>query len=472
MSIKEDHENPATLLRPEERLISVQEVPVAAPVEPLPPLQALQLLANAQSPEDIGRHGPLLASHALPENKDQPALRLYETVFGRDSIISAYFLLEKFPLLAQTTLRRLAELQGTKMNAASEEEPGEIIHEARDPQDPIAQELTKTRGWQWPYYGSVDATPLFIILLAAYVHRHAARFLQEEYTDRDGHTRTMLHALQQAVAWILTKTKSNPDGLVESRRLNHTGHINQVWKDSRDSYHHKNGTLANPDHGIASIEAQAYAHDALREASELLSAGPLQDQCQKAADRLGHILLKQFWIEEGKGGYFALGSDRHESGELQLLNVRTSNMGHLLNSRLLEGKDHTKMREAIVAELFKPTLLTAHGIRTLAANENRFRPNSYHNGSVWPWDTFYISLGLQRHSFMAEAQDLQQRIAHTLSITKCFPEFVSGAEAPQSLMSTRTIRVFDTHYQFEHAIEQPPQEIQAWTVAAAVVLDF
>jgi glycogen debranching enzyme len=470
MPTKKDHGNdPAAMLRPEERLLSVQEVPATTPVEPPSPLEALQLLAGVSNPSDIGKNGPLVASRALAANQHRKELRLYEALFGRDSLISAYFLLDQFPALARITLLKLAELQGVVLDEASEEEPGEVVHEARDPNDPIAKTLTETRGWHWPYYGSIDATPLFVIVAGEYIRRHDRQFLKETYTDRTGRVRPIAYAIRQAVAWMLQKSASNPDGLVESQRLNqHGGHINQAWKDSRDSYHHADGSLANAQSGVASIEVQGYVYDALLIAGEVLN-----EDFGAAAQQLKTTVLERFWIEDEQGAYFALGSDRDSAGKLRLLRIRTSNMGHLLNSRLLDGNDReiVEKKRLLVQTLFSPSLLTAYGIRTLASHENRFRPHSYHNGSVWPWDTFYIALGLLRQGFRPEAEELWQKIERVLAATKRFPEFICGADNPKTLLPSRLIRAYDTQYKFEHAIEQPPQEIQAWTVAAAVAIE-
>lgn len=477
-------------LRPEERLLSMEKTIIDSPHHPLSPLKALQFLAGVSKPEDIGNNGPLLAARAFPEHGNQPELHLYEVMFGRDSLITSYFLLRQFPRLVRVTLYRLAELQGVTRNEASEEEPGKIVHEARSPEDPIAQQYSAQFGWQWPFYGSVDATPFFILVLANYVSRHEPNFLWEQYTDKTQKQRFFYHALQAAVEWLLQKMRSNPEGLVESLRLNRSGGlVNQCWKDSPDSYHHSDGSLANQTHGVASVEVQAYTYDALLDAVELfrslLSTPRLPaDECEALtalsgeliiyADRLRGVLLHRFWVEDARGGYFALGSDRDEQGNLRLLTVRTSNMGHLLNSRLLDGSEATLQakKEALVKTLWAPDLLHSGGIRTLAMGENRFRPTSYHNGSVWPWDTFYISLGLERQGFKRQAQDLRRRLKGVLRITKRFPEFISGAEGSSPILPTRRIRVLDTRYGFEHFIEQPPQEIQAWTVAAAVAMKY
>ena len=193
---------------------------------------------------------------------------------------------------------------------------------------------------------------------------------------------------------------------------------------------------------------------------------------RERAEKLHDLILNRFWLEDEAGGYFALGSDRDEAGNLRLLNVRASNMGHLLNSRILEGDNPQlkHIRTELVETLFSPTLLSKRGVRTLASQENRYQPRSYHNGSVWPWDTTWISLGLLRHGYIKEAQDLWRRVLNTIAETKCFPEFVAGKD-DEPPMPSRIIRVHDLMYDFDHSVEQPPQQIQAWTVASVVAIE-
>lgn len=459
-------------LRPEEELLHAEVVPLLSTTKPLTALQALLLLTEAEQPEGIGKHGPAVAARVLPEHEKISSLRLYEVLFGRDALLTAWFVFEQFPELTRTTIRRLAELQGEQKSEASEEEPGEIVHEYRTLDDPIAQVLTKRRGWQWPYYGSIDATLLFIRSIARYVDRFGPALLQEKITDEHGHNKTINSALAAAVGWLVRKTSENPEGLVESRRLNKQGgNVNQAWKDSVDAYHHADGTLANTEHGVASIEVQALAYDALLDAAELLSAQAMR--LQEKAEGLKKIIFDVFWVEDKRGGYFALGTDRDAAGKLRLLDVRASNMGHVLNSRLLDGKDPkvVQCKEVLVETLFANDMLNVSGIRTLSEKENRYRPHSYHNGSVWPWDTFYISQGLERQGYHQLARDLWQRLQRVFKVTKKFPEFVSGEDTPEPVVPNRLVEVRDTKYHFKHFTEQPPQEIQAWSVAAAVAID-
>lgn len=436
--------DPSTIpLRPEEKLISAQLVDIKKPKKPLSALEALQLLAGVDRPEDIGKRGPVVASRIYSGHEAVIALRLYEVVFGRDSLIVARLVEDQFPELTHTTVEYLAQRQGKRYNESAEEEPGKIVHENRPPEDPIAISLTKTRSWGWPYYGSVDATPLFITAAFA--------------SDQAG---VLEKNVQAAARWLLKKMSENPEGLLESRPLNPKGqNMIQSWKDSLDSHHHADGSLANFSAGIASIEVQGYVYDAL------LACG-----LKTKAEKLRAVILEKFWIEDEKGGYFALGSDRDASGKLRLLDVRTSNIGHLLTSQLLDGDDVQDIREKLVKTLFSEELLSKRGIRTLATHENRYRPNSYHNGSVWPWDTMWISLGLLRHGYTKEAKDLWGRILAMIAETKRFPEFVSGDDI-QPPLNRRRIVVHDTHYNFNNTIEQSPQEIQSWTVASVVAIE-
>lgn len=459
-------------LRPEEELLHAEIVPLLPTIKPVTAIEALMLLTDATQPADIGKHGPAVAARALPEHSHHPALRLYEVLFGRDTLLTSWFVFDAFPELTRVSIIRLAELQGEKRLEANEEEPGEIVHEYRTPDDPIAQALTRRRGWQWPYYGSIDATLLFIRSIARYVERFGPALLKDKITDEHGHDKTIKIALEAAIKWLVHKMNENTQGLIESRRLNKQGgNVNQAWKDSIDAYHHSDGTLANAENGVASIEVQTLAYDALLEAAVLFpdQAATLQEK----AKRLKKTIFDVFWVQDERGEYFALGTDRDVAGKLRPLKVRASNMGHVLNSRLLDGKDPklVQYKEALIETLFAKDMLNVSGVRTLSEKENRYRPDSYHNGSVWPWDTFYISLGLKRQDYHQLANDLWQRLEHVFKVTKKFPEFVSGENTLEPIVPNRLVEVRDTKYRFKHFTEQPPQEIQAWSVATAVAVD-
>ncbi len=435
-------------------------------------LEQMTRLTNARLDTEIGRFGPTIAATTFDE--EAPGhLRLYETLFGRDSLRVAIDLISTYPQLARTTILELARLQGVGEDTAREEELGRIVHEARSPDDPLAQKLSIERGWGWPYYGSVDATPEFIRTLTAYTQRSEENrgFLAERYIDLNGEERTISHALEMALSWIQRRLNMNPEGLLEYHTPLPHGIENQVWKDSWDAYHHADGQMANHESGIASIEVQVTTYDALIDAAELLE--DILDQVDQGyhlrstADTLRESILKYFWTDD-KGGYFVLGTDRDENGNLRQLKLRTSNMGHVLNSRLLKGDDPRvqNMREMTVKHLFSPEMLNVSGIRTLASDELRFRPGAYHNGSVWLWDTHHIAKGLRRLGYIDEANVLDDKILKVIEETRIFPEYVRGDDKDVASINVNTISLWDTTNNRVNVVEQPPQEVQAWTVAA------
>jgi glycogen debranching enzyme len=149
-------------------------------------------------------------------------------------------------------------------------------------------------------------------------------------------------------------------------------------------------------------------------------------------------------------------------------------MGHILNSRLRDGNDpdiqHKK--ESVIKTLFSENMLNASGIRTLARNEKRFRPGAYHNGNVWLWDTYTISLGLERHGYNELSYELDKRIWNVVDKYRKFPEFARGGDEEEPVLTNRIVDVWDNRYHFKNRLEQPPQEIQAWTVAAMYAVKY
>lgn len=442
-------------------------------------LEQMSRLTRAKDSSEIGQFGPSLAAIALeaadlenPQNTPEH-LRLYEALFGRDSLRVAIDLVDSYPKLARSTILELAKYQGLELNINREEELGKIVHEVRKNDDPIAQSLTAERGWAWPYYGSVDATPEFIRTLTAYCQQSEENrgFLSEVYIDQHGNERQVAESLEMALSWIHRKLASNTEGLLEFKSVLPKGIENQVWKDSWDAYHHSDGQMANHDKGIASIEVQVTTYDALIDAAELfediLDNNDYAQYLRAEAAKLKKTIFDEFWCED-KGGYFVLGTDRDESGKLRQLQIRTSNMGHTLNSRLLKGDEPAvvRMREAVIRQITSPELLNVSGIRTLASDEYRFRPESYHCGSVWLWDTHHIAKGARRLKYKEVANDIDKRILHVIQATKMFPEYVKGDSSHTPTVNNQTIILWDEINQRENKVAQPPQEVQAWSVGA------
>ena len=413
----------------------MQELDIVDPLATPDPLAELCKLARVERPEEVGRNGPLIAARATDANSGEAALRLFEIVYGRDSLMAALFVGDLFPLLREATVLYLADYQGQRYDAWHEEEPGRIAHMIWNP--------NRDTNLGYPYFGTVDATPHFI---SAAMHAIQARpTFEGEIRD----------ALAAAVAWLLRRLASDNLGLLSHQRVNSHGIANQVWKDSWDSMSHVDGTVANHTAPVASLEAQALAYDALVEVGEL-----------HAADRLARSVEKHFWL----GDFYAIGVDRDPAtGAPRPLSTRASNMGWLLRSRLLDGREDRQRR--IVELLFSDEFLAESGVRTLSNREVRFRSRSYHNGTVWPHDNYLISLGLEQRGFVDEARELRRRLASFCCATHRFPEFVGGGGPGEAPFTKRIVDVYDTINDRPNRIEQPPQEIVCWTVAAMVAVE-
>jgi glycogen debranching enzyme len=392
-----------------------------------------------------------------------PELRKFEAVFGRDALRVDQFIGGLFPRLRRVTVDTLARGQGVQHDIASEEEPGKIVHEWRDAYDPIAREITAQSGWGWPYFGSVDATPLFVIA--------AIRLLRAEpdagdrvAKRRDGSRPTLNACVGDAVDWLCRRVDYDPDGLLTYQRINPCGIENQTWRDSWDSLSHADGTLANFERPVAALDVQAAAYDALLTVARYRSDATA-NALRERADRIRTAVLNRFWTEHPSGGFFAAALDYTSTGTRRPLETRTSDMGHLLTSELLDGEGLQEYRNAVIRELFSPGMLCSYGVRSLHADEIRFWPGGYHTGNSWLWQTMHIADGLERHGFPALADELRLRCRHVHMTTGLLPEFARGTD-DRGILNDRVVDVHQALDQRDNRLEQPPQEVQAWTVAS------
>jgi hypothetical protein len=446
--------------------------------------RALMRLMRVSHLSDIGKYGPGNAALPLPEHRHLPEFTLLDALVGRDALIMGLNLYDSFPQLLRSTLYRLAELQGVKDNPASEEEPGRIIHWAPDPHSYVAEQISALNGWEWPHYGAIDSTPLFIRGIL-HVLDDDPGFLTASYVGVDGQEHQIRHALQAAADWLERRLQSNTEGLLEFHMSQPRGIWNQAWKDTPESYMHADGTYANHAQGIASIEIQALAYDTLTDLAhhyarqiECAGASPgeaglsakLKSVAARARD-LKERVREMFWLEDDRGGYFALATDRDELGRPRPLAVRTSNMGHALH--LLDGDDPetARRRQALIETLFSDELLDHNGVRTLSSSEIRFVPFSYHCGSVWAWDNQVIVKELRQAGYPALARDLERRTWRVVDTLGFFAEFVPGNNpvSPSELTITNVVDIYDgerEHYSNCYRIEKPAQEVQAWTAEA------
>jgi glycogen debranching enzyme len=437
---------------------------------PLSTVRALLRLGRVDRLDELGAAGPLHAATTADTPADaDPELRKFEAVFARDALLVIEFIGNIFPRLRRTTVYALAQVQGVEYDAAREEEPGKIVHEWRDSTDPVAQEITAQRGWGWPYYGAVDTTPLFIRTTVALLEADPAAGAAQ-VKQRDGRRCMLVDSLISAIGWLCRRMDDDPDGLLTYRRINPRGIENQIWRDSWDSLSHADGGLVNHDRPVAALDVQALAYDALvaaarhlrtRSAEETRAAGALDERAQ----RVRNAVLERFWIEDGGIGFFAGALDFSPTGARRPLRTRISDMGHLLKSGVLHGKNIHEYRDAVVRQLFSPGLLCAAGIRSLDAGEVRYWPGGYHTGNSWLWQSMHIADGLEQYGFAQLAEELRNRCHRVHLRTGLLPEFARGNDEI-GVLNDRIVDVWQAADQRENRLEQPPQEVQAWTVAS------
>jgi glycogen debranching enzyme len=327
------------------------------------------------------RFSPLTAGRrSLPA----AGLPWFMTMFGRDSIFTSLQALPFAPELAATTLRELGIRQGTRVDDFRDEDPGRILHEMRYGEMTAFEERPHS-----PYYGTVDATPLYVVLLDEY----------ERWTGDRKLARELEPVARAALKWIDESADLLGNGYISYQRRNKaTGLENQCWKDSWDSISYSDGRL--PGFPRATCELQGYAYDAKRRgarlAREIWHDAAFADELEREAEQLKRRFNRDFWVSDG--GYFALALDE-EGAQVDAL---ASNNGHLLWSGIV---DKGKAR-AIVGHLLGPRLFSGWGVRTLAEGEARYNPIGYHVGTVWPFDCSFIAWGLRRYGFKGEAARL------------------------------------------------------------------
>ncbi len=326
----------------------------------------------------------------------------YSTTFGRDGIITAMQMLWCDSRIAKGVLRRLAAFQATKFDPIADAEPGKVPHEMRGGEMAALHEVPFGL-----YYGSADATPLFVLLAGLYA----------EHTGDVETLRELWPNVETALGWIDGPGDPDRDGFVEYRRADEKGLVNQGWKDSQDAIFHADGVLAQGP--IALCEVQGYVYAAKRLAARTarrLGMAARGDALDAQAGRLAERFEAAFWCEDI--GTYAIALD----GQKRPCRVRTSNAGQVLFS----GIATPEHAETVMRDLMSPSFFSGWGIRTVARDQPRYNPMSYHNGSVWPHDNSLIAAGFARYG-------------HKDAIDRLFKGLFDAATYMESAPATRTL---------------------------------
>ncbi|MDD2732129.1 MAG: amylo-alpha-1,6-glucosidase [Candidatus Pacebacteria bacterium] len=351
-------------------------------------------------------------------------------LFGRDSLITAWQFLEIEPEIAKKTLKSLMRFQGKRIDDLREEEPGKIIHEWSP----------KRISWvpfPFPYYGSVDSTPLFLIVFSFYIKKtNDKKFLKRHWRK-----------ISAAVNWMKEYGDEDNDSFLEYKRKNPKGLFHQAWKDSVSNH-------LNIEPPVAIVEAQGYQYLALKETAKLAQIMKDKD-LKKGLLKRARILKKRFndrfWMPDKK--YFALALDKDKKQKKAI----TSNPGHLLFTGII---DKNKIKP-VVGRLFKDDIWTVFGIRTHSKREKDFNPLSYHLGTVWPHDNWIIAQGLKKLGFKKEYLRIKKALLRVYNSLGYLPEFYGVSYQGKLLIKRNKLII--------KGFEKDPNYPQAWSSGAMLM---
>ncbi len=342
-------------------------------------------------------------------------------LFGRDSIISAWQLLDKNPGIAKATLEILSQYQGTIVNEEREEEPGKILHEFD-----FKLKNHPEKNFPFPYYGSVDSTLLYLILFSFYYKKTGdKKFLDSKWEN-----------ILRAIHWIENYGDKNKDLFVEYERKNPNGLFHQGWKDSFEDH-------LKIEPPVALVEVQGYQYLALREVAFLAQEKKdwdLVDRLEERAWQLKKKFNEKFWMEDKK--FFCLALDKNGNQRKAI----TSNPGHLLFTGIIKEKEKIDL---VVKRLFEKDMFTPFGIRTHSELEPDFDPKSYHLGSVWPHDNWIVAQGLKKLGYKRECLKIKKAILRAYKELGFLPEYYGVVEG-----------------KITTDLPKPPCYPQAWSLGA------
>jgi glycogen debranching enzyme len=410
-------------------------------------------------------------------------------VFGRDSLEVGHDLLNVKPELTHDIILTMAKLQGVTTNETSEEERGRIHHEMRRNKDldsvsqMIFDELTSSTGKNWGkewdeehgcermvYFGSVDATALYVELVGSYCEYRGDELLDETVSQRDGNVVTVRETVNAAIDWLDSKLAASPSGLVDYKRVNPQGIENQVWKDSREFYVHTDGMPVNHGGSVASIEVQGITYNALKLAARLLPERT--EELLRKAEVLRTRTIELLWLPDE--GYFALGVDQDPAtGEVRVIKTKTANPACLLEGEFFEDlpeEDRRLFVSSIVKTILSPDFLTDAGIRSRALSQADLVAFWDYHGSyvTWPKETYDVIKGLRHQGFPRAAEQVENRLLNAVRKSDNYPEFIYVDQLGRVLASQPRERTHGDFLTIDST--NKPEATQAWTISAVMAV--
>ncbi|NIQ06943.1 MAG: amylo-alpha-1,6-glucosidase, partial [Candidatus Korarchaeota archaeon] len=351
-------------------------------------------------------------------------------LFGRDSIISAWQMLGIDPSVAKATLAVLAKYQGKEVDPFSEEEPGKTLHEHRF----TPEEREELPEWKFPYYGSIDSTPLFVILATEYFKKTGDSTFILEIADN----------LLAAFEWMKKYGDRDGDGYLEYQRRNPLGLFHQGWKDGVQDH-----LKIKPPVRIVEVQGYVYAaYSGISFLAKKVGWKQISEEALKRARLLRETFNPDFWMK--KEGFFALALD----GRGRQRRAVTSNPGHLLFTEIASSSKIS----SLVSRFFMPDLWTTYGIRTHSSQESDFDTYSHHLGCIWPHDNWFIYKGLESLGFRDHAREIKTALIRAYRELDKIPEFYTVAKGEIVDLSTSSIR---------EAVSNP---LQAWASAGLLAM--
>ncbi|HEY6312978.1 MAG TPA: hypothetical protein VIY52_19550 [Streptosporangiaceae bacterium] len=438
-------------------------------------------MSGVSAAAELGDQGAPIASIANPENQNNDEVRRYEARFGRDALYAAEFLSGKWPQLELGVVRYLAAYQAPDFDERSQAAPGKVPNHVRRPDDKLARKLTAESGRKWPWYGGTDTTVQFLLAASRvlkanpeagreFLRYPPAHLRAGEHVTWGTSRRTLRDAVTDAAGWLVRELGARPGPPLLWVPMNRRDSFT-VWTDSPNAFHWRQGRLAPPP--VAPVQLQAQSYDALVAIADLpLNKSDTIKRSQSLLDlaaQLKKSILSLFLIHDDRGEFFANGVALDHDNGLSALDVRTVNMGFLLDSGLLAGSEYQPHREAIVEQVLSPVMLSSFGIAGRARDEIRFEKFDYHS-QIYGFAVHKVANGLRKagYAYLADAVD-DRVLAQTQD--GFYPENVGAGDVPRLEYCPHILTVSRIAADGRPTVsvkERTPAPYALWTVASVL----